>query len=200
ACAGVSQGNALERAQGRIRVIVMTDIGNEPDDSESMVRFLLYSNEFDVEGLIATTSTWQRDSIHVELIEERVRAYGQVLPNLRAHAAVYPEAADLLARTKRGGAAYGMRGVGVGNDTPGSDWIIAAVDKTDARPVWLLVWGGAHDLAQALAKVRKVRSPQAVDAFIAKLRVYSISDQDDAGPWIRQNFPRVDADGTARRC
>ena len=37
------------------RVIVMTDIANEPDDQMSMVRFLVYSNQFDVEGLIATT-------------------------------------------------------------------------------------------------------------------------------------------------
>ena len=35
------------------RVVVMTDIANEPDDQMSMVRFLVYSNEFDVEGLVA---------------------------------------------------------------------------------------------------------------------------------------------------
>jgi hypothetical protein len=38
-------------------VIVLTDIGNEPDDSESFVRFLLHANAFDGEGLVATTST-----------------------------------------------------------------------------------------------------------------------------------------------
>ena len=42
------------------RVVVMTDIANEPDDQMSMVRFLVYANHFDVEGLIATTSTWMR--------------------------------------------------------------------------------------------------------------------------------------------
>jgi hypothetical protein len=36
------------------RVIVMTDIANEPDDQMSMVRFLLYSNGWDVEGLVAS--------------------------------------------------------------------------------------------------------------------------------------------------
>src|ERR1700687_5534492 len=45
----------------RPRVIVMTDIANEPDDQMSLVRFLLYSNQFDVEGLVATTSTWMKD-------------------------------------------------------------------------------------------------------------------------------------------
>lgn len=45
----------------KLRVLVLTDIENEPDDAESLVRFLLYSNMFDVEGLVATTSCWQRD-------------------------------------------------------------------------------------------------------------------------------------------
>jgi Protein of unknown function (DUF1593) len=55
----------------RPRVFVLTDIGLDPDDSESLVRFLLYSNEFDVEGMAAVTSTWLRDKVHPELIEER---------------------------------------------------------------------------------------------------------------------------------
>ena len=72
---------ACATAADKPRIMVLTDIGNEPDDSESMVRFLLYTNEFDVEGLVATTSTWQRKVVHPEMIEERVRAYGRVLPN-----------------------------------------------------------------------------------------------------------------------
>ena len=40
----------------RPRVIVLTDITNEPDDEQSMVLFLCYTNEFNVEGLVATTS------------------------------------------------------------------------------------------------------------------------------------------------
>src|ERR1700724_3451423 len=74
--AAVSPHAAVRPAQvERPRVIVLTDIGNEADDSESMVRFLLYSNEFDVEGLLAVTSAWLRSAVHPELIEERVRAY-----------------------------------------------------------------------------------------------------------------------------
>src|SRR5678810_862221 len=51
------------------RVIVMTDIANEPDDQMSMVRFLVYSNQFDVEGLIATTSTWMRNKVRPDVIQ-----------------------------------------------------------------------------------------------------------------------------------
>ena len=43
------------------RVLVLTDIENEPDDAMSMVRFLVYSNQWDVEGLVATTSVHQQD-------------------------------------------------------------------------------------------------------------------------------------------
>src|SRR5262249_19879199 len=96
--------------ESKPRVMVLTDIGNEPDDSESMVRFLLYSNEFDVEGLLAVTSTWLRTVVHPEMIEERVRAYGQVLPNLRAHASGYPDMEPLLKRIHPGRPEYGMSG------------------------------------------------------------------------------------------
>lgn len=173
------------------RVIVLTDIGNEPDDSESMVRFLVYSNEFDVEGLLAVTSTWQRAVVHPELIEERVRAYGQVLANLKKHASGYPEMQTLLQLIRAGRPEYGMAGVGPGKDTEASKLIIAATDRPDPRPLWLTLWGGTTDLAQALWKVKSTRSADAVARFIGKLRVYSISDQDDAASWIRANFPTL---------
>jgi len=182
---------AMAAASGKQRVIVLTDIGNEPDDSESMVRFLLYANEFDSEGLVASTSTWQRTVVHPEMIEERVRAYGQALPNLKVHAVGYPEMQTLLSLIKAGKAQYGMSGVGAGKDTDASRLIIAAADRVDARPLWITVWGGSLDLAQALWTVRATRSPEAVGRFVAKLRVYSISDQDDSASWLRATFPAL---------
>ncbi len=173
------------------RVIVVSDIGNEPDDSESLVRFLLYANQLDAEGFVASTSTWQREIIHPEMMYERIDGYEKVLPNLRAHDKAYPDAATLRALVKKGQPHYGMSHVGDGFDTEGSDWIIKQADKPDPRPLWILNWGGSVDLAQALYKVRKTRTPEQVKAFVAKLRVYSISDQDDAGPWARQNFPEL---------
>lgn len=176
-------------AEDKRRVIILTDIGNEPDDSESFVRFLLYSNQFDVEGLVATTSTWQRDRVQPQLLRERIDAYAKVLPNLRQHAEGYPDAEKLASAVRSGSSAYGMRGVGEGKDTEGSRRIIEVADKPDARPVYIPVWGGAVDLAQALWTVRATRSSADLKRFVSKLRVYSISDQDDAGPWIRLNFP-----------
>jgi hypothetical protein len=144
-----------------------------------------------VEGLIATTSTWLRDRVNRNLIEERVDAYAEVLPNLHAHAEGYPAAESLRGKIRAGRAAYGMQGVGPGMDTDASRVIVAAVDADDPRPVWVTVWGGAVDLAQALYGVAATRSEAEVARFVSKLRVYSISDQDDAGPWIRARFPEL---------
>jgi hypothetical protein len=75
--------------------------------------------------------------------------------------------------------------------SPGARQIIRAADRPDARPLWVTVWGGANTLAQALFHVRANRSADEVERFVAKLRVHSISDQDDAGPWIRREFPAL---------
>ncbi|MFZ5928522.1 MAG: DUF1593 domain-containing protein [Acidobacteriota bacterium] len=182
---------ALSVFAARPRVIVLTDISNEPDDEESLVRFLVYSNEYDVEGIIATTSVRLRDRVRPDIIRETVRAYGQVQPNLLKHAAGFPAAESLLKLVKSGSAEFGMRGVGFGKSTEGSRWIIEAADRPDPRPVWITVWGGANTLAQALWDVKYTRSPEELERFVEKLRVYTISDQDDAGRWIRITFPTL---------
>ena len=74
------------------RVLVLTDIANEPDDQMSMVRFLVYSNEFDVEGLVAVTSTWMRNRVRPDVIHTVIDAYAQVQPNLVAHDPRFPGA------------------------------------------------------------------------------------------------------------
>ncbi len=77
-----------------------------------------------------------------------IKAYGEVLPNLKQHASGYPSAEEILAKTKSGLPVYGMEGVGEGKDSEGSDLVVQAVDKEDAegRPVWVLLWGGASVL------------------------------------------------------
>jgi len=171
------------------RVFVLTDIENEPDDAQSLVRFLTYANHFDIEGLVATTSVHQPRKTAAWRLREIVAAYGQVQPNLLLHEPGYPSAQQLLALITEGRADYGMQAVGEGMDSAGSDALIAAADRADPRPLWVPVWGGPNVLAQALWKVRATRPPAAVEQFVARLRVYTISDQDDSGPWIRKTFP-----------
>jgi hypothetical protein len=176
-------------AQEKPRLFVLTDISNEPDDEESLVRLLVYANEFDVEGLVATTSTWLKTKPREDLIRRDITAYAEVRTNLLKHAPGFPPAEQLLAVTKTGQTGYGMAFVGVGKSTAGSQLIIDAADKPDSRPLWITIWCGANTLAQALTDVRASRSPEELKKFVAKLRVYSISDQDDAGAWIRKEFP-----------
>lgn len=173
----------------KTRVFVLTDIENEPDDAQSMVRFLTYANHFDVEGLVATTSIHQQKKTAPERIRQIVKAYGEVQANLLLHEPGYPTAESLLSVVRQGRPDYGMNAVGEGQDSEGSDLLIAAADRDDARPLWVTVWGGPNVLAQALWKVQTTRSPEQLARFVAKLRVYTISDQDNSGPWIRKTFP-----------
>lgn len=171
------------------RVIVLTDISNEPDDEESMVRFLVYANEYDVEGLIATTSVWLREKTREDLIRRQIDAYAQVRDNLLKHAEGFPTADHLRSVIATGQTGFGMAAVGFGKSTVGSNHIIEVVDRPDERPIWVTAWGGANTLAQALWDVKYTRTPEELAKFVAKLRVYAISDQDDAGRWLRVTFP-----------
>jgi hypothetical protein len=183
--------SVLSQTGNRHRVIVLTDIENEPDDAQSMVRFLLYSNHYDVEGLIATTSQHLRNRTAEWRIKEIVEAYGKVRENLNLHEPGFPTEAYLQSVIKKGIPKYGMTGVGDGMDSEGSEWLISAVDKDDDRPVWVTVWGGANTLAQALWKVKQTRTPAQLQKFVSKIRVYTISDQDDSGYWMRKEFPEL---------
>jgi hypothetical protein len=157
----------------------------------SLVRFLVYSNGFDVEGLVATTSTWMRARVRPDVIHAVIDAYADVQPNLSRHASGYPTADALRALVTTGQTGFGMAAVGPDQMTPGAELILRAADRADPRPLWVLAWGGANTLAQALLQARSARSAADLDALVAKLRVYTISDQDDAGPWIRREFPAL---------
>ena len=179
----------IDNFTGHPRVIVISDIGNEPDDQMSLTRFLMYSNEFDIEALIAATSTWQKNIVHPETMHALIQAYGEVRSNLLLHAQGWPGADALDSRVFSGQPAYGMEAVGSGKTSAGAKAILEAADRNDERPLWICIWGGSNTLAQALLDARANRTPEEMDKLVAKLRVYSISDQDDAGPWIRREFP-----------
>jgi 5S rRNA maturation endonuclease (ribonuclease M5) len=179
----------IVQADQQNRVIILTDIEADPDDTQSLVRLLLYSNVIDIKGIIATTSVWKKKSVAPESIKGLVQSYGKVQPKLIEHEASFPQTEELLSIVKEGLAEYGMLGVGEGKDSEGSDWIIKVLEEDDKTPLWVSVWGGVNTLAQALYKIDKTKSEAEVAELIAKLRVYTISDQDDSGIWIRNHFP-----------
>jgi Protein of unknown function (DUF1593) len=175
----------------KLSIIVLTDIEADPDDTQSLVRFLTYSNQWRVEGLIATTSIHQKNRVAPESIRKVLDAYQKVQPNLEKHEKGYPPANELKLRVKKGLPVYGMVGVGKGKDSEGSDWIVTVLEREDNRPVWFSVWGGPNVLAQALWKIKNDKSPTEAERIYKKIRIYTISDQDDSGPWIRKNFPDI---------
>ncbi len=181
--------NAISQTGTKNRVIILTDIENEPDDTQSMIRLLLYSNNIDIKGIVATTSVHLKTQVHPESIRKIIETYGKLQPNLVKHEAGFPSAETLLSKVKQGLPVYGMSAVGEDKDSEGSDWIIKILEEDDERPLWVSVWGGANTLAQALYKINKTKSPAEAKRLIAKLRVYTISDQDDSGIWMRKTFP-----------
>ena len=119
------------------RIIHLTDLGADPDDKQSMVRFLVQSNEFDVDGLVVQTGCWRKSQSDTAMLDEIVDAYGDVLPNLRVHSPEFPSLEYLRSVSVLGQTGYGMAAVGSGKDSKGSELIISAVDEEDARPVWI---------------------------------------------------------------
>ncbi len=190
-CAIVAGFSCTAQSVEKTRIFVLTDIENEPDDAMSMVRFLVYANQFDIEGLAATTSIHQRSEVATWRIKEIVEAYAQVRDNLEKHERGFPTGDYLRSVITEGLPEYGVAAVGKGKDSPASEALIKAVDKNDPRPLWVTVWGGPNVLAQALWKVRETRSKKELQKFVSKLRVYTISDQDDSGPWLRKEFPEL---------
>lgn len=190
-----------------LRVIVTSDFppfpvtNSDPDDVQSMVRFLLYANEFDIEGLIASAGTFgmiaEKKNI-LAVLEE----YDKVDENLRKHDPKYPIADALRAVTFEGkgnnnrisikwgcGKQPYTDIIGEGRDSEGSNAIIAAADKADPRPIYIGVWGGPREIAQAIWKVKNTRSEAELKSFIRKLRVIMIACQDASHEWLMDEFP-----------
>lgn len=83
--AAQSSASKSMNAPPKPRVFILSDILNEPDDSMSLVRLLVYSNLLDIRGLCATTSVFLQDSTHPEEMRNVIEAYGSVVGNLNRH-------------------------------------------------------------------------------------------------------------------
>jgi hypothetical protein len=184
------------KAENKHRVIVLSDISglDEPDDTQSFIRFLLYSNEFDIEGIIGTGSKYGPFRGDNAYFKSLIDAYGQVRDNLQMHSDGYPTEDHLNSVLRHGQRGIiGMEGVGNDRNTEGSDLIIEALRKDDERPLWITIWGAAGTLAQALwdIKYNEGQNDSEVERLISKIRVYDIGGQDDAGGWIASTFPSI---------
>ncbi len=178
----------------RPRLAVLTDIGGDPDDQQSLVRLLLYANEFEIEALVAsaagTRGELKDSTTRTDLIRETIQAYGAVLHNLKKHAEGWPTADALMDVVRSGNPNRERQFIGAQHDTEGSRWLIEKVDSgTPERPLNMAVWGGQTDFAQALWRVKHDRSATELADFVKKFRVYDINDQDGIADWMRTEFP-----------
>ena len=185
--------SSITAAADKPRLIILTDIGGDPDDQQSLIRLMHYSNEFDLEGLIATSAgtlgELPRADVRTDLVREIVEAYGQVRDNLALHAEGFPKVEQLRKLIKTGNKQRGKEAIGEKHDTEASQWIIGAADRDDERPLNIAIWGGQTDLAQALWRVRAARGEEGLQTFLRRLRVYDIDDQDHLQAWLFENFP-----------
>lgn len=166
------------------RILISTDIGGtDPDDNQSMTHFLMYSDRFETEGLVSSPSygngTRQNLLTMIDLYEKD-------LPKLRQHNQSYPSPDALRAVCKQGhhGAAPFR---GYTSATEGSDWIIKCAQKPGKQPLWVLVWGGLDDVAQALHDDPSIQS---------RIRVYWIGGPNkkwsaNSYAYIARNFPNL---------
>ncbi len=145
----------------RHRVVVSTDIGGtDPDDFQSMVHLLVYSDVLDIEGLISSPYGEGRKQDILDVID----CYDKDYANLKTYSDKYPTPDALRAITKQGETEIAPY-AGVRASTEGSRWLIECARRDDPRPLHVLVWGGIEDLAQALHDAPDI---------LPKLRVYYI--------------------------
>jgi hypothetical protein len=182
----------------RPRVIATTD--GEIDDRCSMVRFLLYANEWDIEGIIYSSSKFHwvgHNWDGTEWIQQDIAKYAKFYDTLKTHAPGFPTPAELLKKVYVGN----ISNVGaMDQDTPGSDRIVEVLlDDSKPGPVYLQAWGGTNTIARALWKIQK-QHPERMDEVARKAILFLILDQDKTfREYIQPNWPNVLTLGSFRQ-
>lgn len=175
---------AQQRVPLKPRILISTDIGGtDPDDNQSMTHLLMYSDKFHIEGLVSSPSYGEGKKAE---ILRMIGLYEKDLPKLRRHQKGFPSPDYLRSVTKqgrRGAAPY----AGYTSSTEGSEWIIQCARNQKTQPLWVLVWGGLEDLAQALHDAPDIQD---------KIRVYWIGGPNkkwsaNSYAFIVANFPNL---------
>lgn len=176
-----------ENSFDKPRVIVTSD--GEIDDECSLVRFLLYTNEWDVEGIITSSSQyhWQGHKwAGDDWADPYLEAYAEVYPNLVMHDKNYPTPDYLKSVTFLGNVTAEGE---MDSITPGSQQIVKVLlDESDNRPVWLQAWGGPNTIARALKTIEE-EHPERMEEVAKKIRLFLIWEQDSSyQAYIRPNW------------
>lgn len=176
-----------KKVNNKSRVIVTSD--GEIDDECSMIRFLLYANEWDIEGIITSSSqyhwhghNWAGD----DWLDKYLEAYAEVYPNLLQHDEDYPspeylKSVALLGNVEAEGEMDSI--------TDGSEHIVKILlDTTDNNPIWLQAWGGPNTISRALKTIQEDH-PEMMEYVANKIRFFFIWEQDSTyQSYIRPNW------------
>lgn len=182
-------------ARHRKQIYVLTDISTvtavegEPDDTESLIRLLLYADCFEIKGIGATYSSF-KNNIYPQHIHTVINAYEQSVEQLRRFGP-YPSGDKLHQLVKSGNPQRGVQHIGERKDTQLSEHLAKTIME-NKKTLWILVWGGCLDLAQALWKIEKNLSKEKLRKCMSNLHILAIDDQyDTCGQWIRKRFPEL---------
>ena len=200
------------------RTIITSD--GEVDDMDSFIRLLLYANEFDIEGLVYSSSQWhyagdgqgtlftsemgstarrygERTDLRwpgTEWMQRFIDLYAEVYDNLVEHDPAYPTPAYLRSIVKVGNIEFEGE---MSKDTEGSDLIKDILLDDNPAPVYLQVWGGTNTIARALKSIEDEyrNTPEWDDIYrkvSGKAVIYTILDQDMTyRNYVAPNWPEV---------
>ena len=188
----------------RPRIIATTD--GEIDDRCSMVRFLYYNNEWDIEGIIHSSSKfhWKGDGKKVKRknwadevwLDRQIDLYEKLYPNLAKHAKGFRTADQLRKLVYTGN----VENVGeMTKVTPGSTRIVEVLLDDRPGPVYLQAWGGTNTIARALKTIQD-KHPRDMRRVSRKAIIYIILDQDRTfRDYIAPNWPDLQVLGSFRQ-
>lgn len=194
---------SIKRPIQKMRTIVTTD--GEIDDMDSFLRMLLYLNEFELEGIVLTSSQWHYagDGKGTEFVSPTNRRYQEprldlrwcgtdwvyefidcyelVYENLIKHDPDFPTADHLRSLVKIGNIEFEGE---MEKDTEGSDLIKQVLLDDKPGPVFLQVWGGTNVVARALKSIEEeYRGTDQWDEIYRKVSdkavIYTVLDQDE---------------------
>ncbi|GAB3980119.1 DUF1593 domain-containing protein [Actinoallomurus acanthiterrae] len=205
------------------RTVVTTDM--EQDDYDSLIRYLLYSDDFDTQGIVYSSSVyhWAGDGkgtlflspnprreyntpqtswrfTGTSIIQELLGQYARVYRNLRAHDRAYPSPQELLAKTKIGNIDFEGE---MSHDTAGSNLIKKLLLDNDPRPLYLQAWGGTNTIARALQSIHDQYAGTAqwqrvYDKVSAKAVIMASGFQDlTYTQYIAPNWPKLQVRDTS---
>ncbi|MBO6083293.1 MAG: DUF1593 domain-containing protein [Bacteroidales bacterium] len=190
------------------RTIVTCD--PELDDNNSMVRFLLHATDYQIDGLVYTSSRFHwlgdgkgttqfvpgaeydnmglgpqtswRFNPEERFIDDIIDAYAACYANLKVHDPRYPTPEYLRSVTKWGNCVFEGD---YSYDTEGSELIKANILDDKPGPLFIQAWGGSSSIAAALRSIEdQYKGTEAWEAVRRKVEEKVIlclsGDQDNA--------------------